>query len=175
MKPKTGIIILVLAAVLLVLVGCNRNDDIQKATPKTESNPQQTVVELPPPEQNDQQQGEQGLDDEREEEQPEQTPETNNQDTSSGNILEINVKARSWEFEPDTIRVRRGDTVILHLESEDVPHGFWLSAYGIQERLEPGRVVDASFVADKEGTFSYVCSVPCGKGHGDMRGTLIVK
>ncbi|MBI2548225.1 cupredoxin domain-containing protein [Candidatus Woesearchaeota archaeon] len=178
MNMKLGIVVLFLGTILLVLAGCGSNDDMQKATPKPEGNSEQQVVELPSPEQN-QQQEEQGQDDEQEveqepEEQPEETPD-DNENMSSGNTVEIDVKARSWEFEPRTIRVRRGDTIILHLESEDVAHGFWLSAFGIQERLEPGQVVDASFVADKEGTFSYVCSVPCGKGHGDMRGTLIVE
>ena len=30
------------------------------------------------------------------------------------------------------------------------------------------------FVADKAGTFSFRCSVPCGSGHQLMQGTLVV-
>ncbi len=93
----------------------------------------------------------------------------------SGETKEFTVTAKNWEFVPNTIKVSRGDEVILKVKSVDVPHGFFIEAYGIDERLEPNKEVVVTFVADKKGEFPFVCSVPCGKGHGTMRGVLIVE
>jgi len=64
--------------------------------------------------------------------------------------------------------------VKLNIKSVDVTHGFALPEYGISERLPPNQAVDIEFVADKQGTFTFFCNIPCGSGHGAMRGTLIV-
>ena len=47
--------------------------------------------------------------------------------------------------------------------------------FNVSEMLEPGKTVSVEFVADKQGTFSFFCNVFCGSGHGNMKGTLIVK
>lgn len=92
-----------------------------------------------------------------------------------GETKEFNITARQWSFEPSTIRVKKGDKVILHITSVDVAHGFALPAFGIDEYLEPGKTVRVEFIADKTGTFSFACSVYCGAGHSSMTGQLIVE
>ena len=89
-------------------------------------------------------------------------------------VKSFTMTAKQWAFEPSKITVNKGDTVKLAVKSIDVTHGFGLSAFGINERLNPGETVNIEFVADKTGTFSFFCSVSCGSGHGGMRGTLIV-
>lgn len=93
---------------------------------------------------------------------------------SNGEVKEFIMTAKQWEFVPSTIEVNQGDTVKLKVTSTDVTHGFALSEFGINERLSPGKTVEIEFVADKKGTFGFFCSVPCGRGHGGMRGQLIV-
>lgn len=93
----------------------------------------------------------------------------------TGEIKEFDMTAKNWEFVPNTIEVNLGDKVELYVESVDVTHGFRLPEFGINERLEPGNTVNVEFIADKKGTFSFSCSVPCGSGHGRMNGKLIVK
>lgn len=93
----------------------------------------------------------------------------------TGEIKVFEMTAKQWEFEPSTITVNRGDTVELHIESLDVTHGFSLPDFGINEVLEPGKDVHVEFVADKTGTFTFACSVPCGSGHGRMSGQLVVQ
>ena len=44
-----------------------------------------------------------------------------------------------------------------------------------KERLEQNKPVLIEFIADKTGTFTFKCNVPCGSGHKTMAGTLIVK
>ena len=94
---------------------------------------------------------------------------------ATGELKEFTLTARNWEFEPSTIRVNAGDSVKLTITSIDVIHGFSLSSFGVNEFLEPGKTVEVEFLADKRGTFRYVCSVACGRGHSGMRGQLIVE
>ena len=84
----------------------------------------------------------------------------------TGEVKVFEMTARQFSFEPGTITVEKGDTVKLTITSIDVTHGFALPDFGIYENLEPGKMVNVEFVADKEGTFNFFCSVPCGSGHG---------
>jgi len=93
---------------------------------------------------------------------------------SAGEVKEFEIIARNWEFEPSTIEVNKGDLVELHVMSVEGTHGFALPDFGVSERLIVNRDVHVEFVADKKGTFPFACSVPCGRGHGGMRGQLIV-
>ncbi len=88
---------------------------------------------------------------------------------------EFTIIAREWEFEPETITVHEGDNVILHLTTEDVSHGYSISEFGVHSSFSPGETKTVEFVADKKGTFTTHCSVPCGSGHSSMKGTLIVE
>ncbi len=93
----------------------------------------------------------------------------------TGNVVEINMTAKDWAFDPGTITVHKGDTVKLHITSLDVTHGFALPDYGINEQIVPGQTTDITFVADHSGTFGFRCSVMCGEGHRQMTGTLVVQ
>ncbi len=91
------------------------------------------------------------------------------------NAKEFDMTARQWEFTPSTIRVKEGDRVKLNIKSMDVTHGFAISEFGVNERLEPGKTTTVEFTADKKGEYIFFCSVPCGAGHRDMKGKLIVE
>lgn len=93
----------------------------------------------------------------------------------SGEVKEIKVTARQFQFEPATIEVNKGDKVRLIVTSIDVPHGIAIPEYGINERLDPGKPVTIEFTAEKEGTFTTFCSVFCGSGHSNMKGKIVVK
>lgn len=93
----------------------------------------------------------------------------------TGEVKEFTMTAKRFEFVPNTITVSQGDRVKLTITSTDVTHGFNLPAFGINERLEPNKKVEVEFVADKTGTFTFTCSVPCGSGHGRMSGQLVVE
>ena len=90
-------------------------------------------------------------------------------------VKEFTMTAKRWEFSPSTITVKKGDTVKLTIRSIDVEHGFGLTAFNIDENLEPGQDMVVQFVADKSGTFGFSCSVYCGSGHSGMEGKLIVE
>lgn len=90
-------------------------------------------------------------------------------------VAEFSIVARQFAFEPSTITVKKGQIVRLTLTSEDTTHGFTITEYNINKVISPGEATTVEFVADKAGTFTTSCSVPCGAGHQSMKGTLIVE
>ena len=86
----------------------------------------------------------------------------------------LTISARSFAFEPGTVRVNRGDTVIVTLEATDVVHGVYVDGYGVSGIAEPGRPGQLTFVADRIGAFRFRCSVACGRLHPFMIGKLVV-
>lgn len=100
---------------------------------------------------------------------------TSKAETIESNTREFRITAKQWSFEPSVITVNEGDKVKLSVSSIDITHGLRLAEFGISEILKPGKTINLEFIANKKGTFSFFCTVPCGSGHGDMRGTLIVK
>ena len=91
----------------------------------------------------------------------------------------FNVNSRNFVFEPDTINVKLGDTVVLNVFGEDdgsgIGHGIGIPAFGVNKPFREGETVTVTFVADKKGVFPFFCSVYCGEGHGDMKGKIIVE
>ncbi|VVB98770.1 Nitrous-oxide reductase [uncultured archaeon] len=93
----------------------------------------------------------------------------------SATTKEFSITAKQFEFLPSTITVNKGDTVKLNLTSADVAHGIALPDFGVSKEIPAGETVSVEFTADKSGTFTFFCNVPCGEGHREMTGTLIVK
>ncbi len=87
----------------------------------------------------------------------------------------INVNSRAFAYEPASIRVNRGDTVTIRLESLDATHGLAIDGYDVSLQAEPGSSARATFVADREGKFKFRCSVSCGPLHPFMIGELVVQ
>lgn len=89
-------------------------------------------------------------------------------------VKEFNIIAKQWSFEPSIIEVNKGDRVILNIQSIDVAHGIYISQFKIGVTFNPGEKKEISFIADKVGEFNFFCNVPCGMGHGNMNGKIIV-
>ncbi len=89
-------------------------------------------------------------------------------------MREISVIAKQFEFLPSKIEVVRGQPVRIYITSLDVTHGFALDAFGINQKIEKGKLATIEFIPDKVGEFDIKCSIPCGSGHGKMKATLIV-
>jgi len=87
----------------------------------------------------------------------------------------IEISARQFAYEPATVRVNRGDMLTFHLESLDAAHGLSVDGYDVNIQAEPGKSASVTFVADKEGTFKFRCSVSCGALHPFMIGELNIE
>ncbi len=90
-------------------------------------------------------------------------------------VKKLTVKAYQFGFSPSKIIVHQGDLVQIKLTSNDVPHGFYIKAYHINMPAKKGEYKQFEFVANKKGVFPIICSIYCGHGHRDMKGTLVVK
>ena len=93
-------------------------------------------------------------------------------------VRTFDVAAFQWGFEPDELRVKKGEHVTIRLTTRDVAHGFAIGDLGISETILPGKTATVEFVADKAGRFTFGCDVACGEDHDDMAragGTLIVE
>ncbi|MDR7418617.1 MAG: Sec-dependent nitrous-oxide reductase [Armatimonadota bacterium] len=96
-----------------------------------------------------------------------------------GNVVTVWMTAARSNYRPDVIRVKKGDTVVLHIsnteKARDASHGFAIPEYNIQTSLDPGEVVTVRFVADKAGAFSMYCTEFCSALHLEMQGWLMVE
>ena len=84
------------------------------------------------------------------------------------------VGASSFEFTPAVLNVNPGDRVTIELTSTDVVHGLYLDGYDLQVTSDPGQTASLTFVADRNGSFRFRCSVTCGDLHPFMIGKLRV-
>lgn len=94
---------------------------------------------------------------------------------TAGAVRDVKVATFQFGFTPNVIRANVGDTILIHLTSRDVSHGFYLDGYGIQERVEAGQTKEIRFVADRSGTYRFRCAVTCGALHPFMIGQLVVE
>ncbi len=93
----------------------------------------------------------------------------------TGNAVEINITANKNKWDPKLITVKAGDTVKINLINEDpYDHGFAVEAFGINKRMFAKQKTSVEFIASKKGDFIFYCSVPCGEGHFEQTGRLIV-
>ena len=89
--------------------------------------------------------------------------------------LVVEVTVKRFAFEPERIDVTEGDHVRLVVRSADGVHGLGIKKFKVESKVpRGGEPVTIDFVASAVGTFPIVCSEFCGKGHEDMKGSLVV-
>jgi cytochrome c oxidase subunit 2 len=87
----------------------------------------------------------------------------------------LQVTMRKFQIEPNVIRVKQGEKVVLDVSTKDVEHGFDVDDMGIDEPIQPGRPVEIPLDTSKKGEFRVACSIVCGPGHEDMTATIVVE
>ncbi len=90
----------------------------------------------------------------------------------TGNVVEVTITSKNFEFDQKEIKAKVGDTVKIHFKNDEGAHGFGLDAFGGID-IKSGET--AEFVVDKAGTYEYYCTLMCGQGHDNMMGKLIVE
>jgi mono/diheme cytochrome c family protein len=98
--------------------------------------------------------------------------------------VRIRLTERAWRFDPEVIRLKKGQVVEVTFEPTDnglgVGHGFAVSGYD-EVAFVNGAMVGVpktvKFRADRAGTFTYYCATQCStdKLHPLMNGTLVVE
>lgn len=90
------------------------------------------------------------------------------------------------KFFPAVMVVNQGDTVNVSMRNtDDMSHGFAIAAYDMNVGVNPGQDLPNGsvapvttsvqpFIASKAGVFRWLCTTPCGPGHFEMVGQLVV-
>jgi cytochrome c oxidase subunit 2 len=87
----------------------------------------------------------------------------------------IEVVARRYAFEPALIEATQGERLRILVKSGDGLHGFEIKRFKVSKEIpRGGDPVVIEFTASEAGKFPILCSVFCGDGHDDMKGTLVV-
>jgi heme/copper-type cytochrome/quinol oxidase subunit 2 len=98
---------------------------------------------------------------------------------AAAHTVEVSMTAKGFKFSPDVIRAKQGDRVVINVLESDDDHGLAIQGYNKQVKFGEGTFapgqVSLDFIADKTGTFKLYCNVPCGPGHREMTGQLIVE
>ena len=93
--------------------------------------------------------------------------------------VHVKMTAVRSHFTPDTIRVKLGEVVHLHItnveQALDATHGFSISGYNVNLSLEPGEHANVTFKADRAGVFPLYCTEFCSALHLEMAGYLLVE
>ncbi len=113
-------------------------------------------------------------------------------DSFPENALEFDVRAKQFEWNityagrdrtlgtDDDFTVRNqfhfpaGEPVIVHLESEDVIHSFFIPQLRVKQDAVPGMRIPIWFEATGTGEFQIACAELCGLGHYRMRASVTI-
>ena len=91
------------------------------------------------------------------------------------NLKVVSLTARQWSYDPPSITLKMGETVILELTSADVHHGFNLPELNVRADAIPGMKSRTKLTPDKAGTFAFHCDYYCGSGLEGMEGEVVVQ
>ena len=86
----------------------------------------------------------------------------------------FHIEASRFEYSPAVLAVNPGDRVTIELTATDVVHGLSIDGYNLATTADPGQTARLTFVADKQGSFRYRCTVTCGNLHPFIIGLLRV-
>lgn len=87
----------------------------------------------------------------------------------------ITMSVTNFQFAPNVIMLKKGEKVVVRLTDGEGIHSFLSQDLAINQKMHPGETVDIVIPTDTAGTFSFRCGVPCGPGHRDMTGTIVVQ
>lgn len=87
----------------------------------------------------------------------------------------VEITAKRFQFTPSEVTLKRGEPVVLRLHSQDVTHGFYMKALGIDTTIEPGRSTEVPLTPQAAGRYTVICDHFCGSGHGNMKLTIVVE
>lgn len=90
-------------------------------------------------------------------------------------VTEFTVNAANFSFAPNTMTVKKGDTVRITFQNIEGFHDLKIDEFGVATRKLQAKESDTvEFVTDQAGAFEYYCSIGSHRAMG-MWGTLVVE
>lgn len=86
----------------------------------------------------------------------------------------VDVVASRYSYAPPNVTARVGDTLVLRIRTTDVTHGLAIEGLHAGVEIPPGEVVELRVKLTSAGEFTIYCTVFCGPGHPQHKGTLTV-
>jgi cytochrome c oxidase subunit 2 len=80
----------------------------------------------------------------------------------------IEVTAKRFEFTPNEVIIKRGESVVLAFHSTDVTHGLYIDQLHIKTDIPNGKVTEVHVTPTETGDYYGICAHFCGAGHGTM-------
>lgn len=80
----------------------------------------------------------------------------------------IEIMASRFSYSPQSIVLKKGEPVVLVLQSSDVTHGLKVPELNIKSEIQKGKATEIELVPNQTGHFVGKCAHFCGKGHGSM-------
>ena len=87
----------------------------------------------------------------------------------------VAISAKRFEFTPNQITLKRGETVTLRVSAEDRDHGFYQKDLKVDLDLTPDHPSEATITPQTAGRFVVICDHFCGSGHGNMKMVINVE
>ncbi|PAV31420.1 cytochrome c oxidase subunit II [Virgibacillus profundi] len=105
----------------------------------------------------------------------EQSPVAGDQSDHEGTHIYVTAQQFSWTFEHETgkevqndLVIPEGESIILHLNSKDVIHSFWVPHLGGKVDVLPGEELVYVIENPEIGTYQGKCAEYCGIQHAKM-------
>ncbi len=92
-----------------------------------------------------------------------------------GEARVIEMSVTDWSFSPSSVTLKKGEKVTIRLKDVDGTHSLGIPDLGINVAINPGETKDIEIPTDKTGAFTFRCLIPCGPGHRDMVGTIVIE
>ncbi len=86
----------------------------------------------------------------------------------------IKVRAKKFEFTPNRIALRKGESVVFEFTTEDVFMGFSVPELGVRADIIPRKTGLLRLTPQTPGKFDFLCDVFCGDKHEEMQGQIVV-
>ncbi|MBI2074815.1 MAG: cupredoxin domain-containing protein [Candidatus Levybacteria bacterium] len=96
-------------------------------------------------------------------------------DLNNQNVKTFEVTGSPFQFNPNEIRVKKGDLVQIVFNNQEGFHDLTIDEFNAKtKQIQAGQTDTVMFIADKTGVFEYYCSVDGHREQG-MVGSLIVE
>ncbi|HEY9064248.1 MAG TPA: cupredoxin domain-containing protein [Burkholderiaceae bacterium] len=86
----------------------------------------------------------------------------------------IEMTARRFAYEPNEIKLKAGERVVIAIRSIDFVHGMNIPDLGKRLDLAPGQVTRLELQPRAPGVIEFLCDNFCGDGHEGMHGRFVV-